>query len=66
VAVTGALEAGVLVTLAKGLPWEAEEEERRLLLLMAGDAGLQHNNNTSDRTAIHNITHHSTVAISLP
>ena len=43
-AAAGALEAGVLVTLAKGKLWEAEEEERRLMLLRDGDAGLRFSN----------------------
>jgi len=41
VAAAGALEAGVLVTLAKGTASGTEEEERRLLLLSDGEAGLQ-------------------------
>ncbi len=42
-AAAGALEAGVLVTFAKGTASRTEEEERRLLLLSDGEAGLQWN-----------------------
>ena len=40
-AAAGALEAGVLVILAKGTASGTEEEDRRLLLLSDGEAGLQ-------------------------
>ena len=55
-AAAGALEAGVLVTLAKGTASGTEEEKWRLLLLSDGEAGLQRNKKELSTVRI---AHHS-------